>query len=69
MAISIFLPGSRMPDAMHSKTRRRAMPGDKLPTPSSQHNRHFSTTSSSICTQHMHTTHSNRCSHKVGSLI
>jgi len=39
-----------MPVAMHSKTRRRALPGDKLPMPPSQQSRHFSTSSSSICT-------------------
>jgi len=31
-----------MPEAIHSKMRRSALPDDKLPTPLSQHNRHFS---------------------------
>ena len=51
---AILVPDSRMPDATHSKTRRRALPGDKLPMPPSQHSTHFSTSSSSIYT-HTHT--------------
>jgi len=35
-----------MPEAIHSKTRRSALPGDRLPMPPSQHSRHFSTNSS-----------------------